>query len=149
MDRHRFRSRISDLHLRAKLVENLAQVPDRAKEKDFHDIADLLKKTASDIEELIDAKLPGCICRRIDHDDYSYLVYAEECRHHHQLHAQTEKLKTDYAKMEKTLKNEARMKLVASALAGTAGRAPQDLAGFANNAIAIADETIARLTETP
>ena len=147
MDRHRFSSRVRELKERAKLVEDLGRIPDRAKEKDFRDLGELLKKTASDIEELVDAKLPGCICRRIDHDDYSYLVYATECRHHHQLHALTEKCKADYAKMEKTLKDEARMKLVTSALTGTACMAPQDLPGFANNAIAIADETIARLTE--
>lgn len=149
MERHRFSNRVRELKERAKLVEDLGRVPDRAKEKDFRDLAELLRKTASDIEELVDAKLPGCICRRIDHDDYSYLVYATECRHHHQLHFMTEKVKADYAKMEKTLKDEARMKLVATALTGTASLAVQDLPSFSRNAIAIADETIARLTETP
>ena len=145
MGRHRI-ARINELNDRAKLVEDLGRVPDRAKEKDFRDLAELLRKTASDIEELVDAKLPGCICRRIDHGDYSYLVYATECRHHHQLHFLTEKLKADYAKMEKTLKDETRLRLVAAALSSTAGFAVQDLPNIANNAIAIADATIVRLT---
>ena len=150
MDRHRFSSRVRELKERAKLVEDLGRVPDRAKEKDFRDLADLLKKTASDIEELVDAKLPGCICRRIDHDDYSYLVYATECRHHHQLHVLTEKLKADYAKMEKTLKDDARMKLVAAALAGTASLSPldHDPEQIMINAIGIANGVIYRLTGT-
>ena len=156
MDRHRFSSRVRELKERAKLVEDLGRVPDRAKEKDFRDIAELLRKTAADIEELVDAKLPGCICRRIDHDDYSYLVYADECRHHHRLHVLTEKLKADYAKMEKTLKDEVRMKLIAAALSGTAGMPPIDRLvenaindRLVENAITVADETIRRLTVTP
>jgi len=67
------------------------------------------------------------------------------------LHALHEKLKADYKKMEKTLKDEARMKLVAAALSGTAGLSPIDHAPdhLAITAIDIANDVIRRLTETP
>ena len=61
----------------------------------------------------------------------------------------------DYAKMEKALKNEARMKLVAAALSGTAGLRPDaeaiDQHGrnlYVENALEIADAAIRRITET-
>lgn len=149
MDRHRLRQRIDALNENAKSADDLAKVPDRILPTDLSNAAALMRGAALDMRELMEAKLPGCVCRRIDHDDYSYLVYSIDCRHHHQLHVLMEKLKTDYAKMEKALKDEARMKLVATALTGTTSLAMQDLSVFSRNAIAIADETIARLTETP
>ena len=149
MDRHRFSKRSRELNERAKRIEDLGKMPDRAVELDFRQAAEMMRGAATDLDDLVKADLPGCLCRRIENDNYSYLDYSLECRHHHQLHYLSEKLKADYTKMEKTLKNEARMKLVASALTGTACMAPQDLPSFTNNAIAIADETIARLTESP
>ena len=149
MDRHRFSQRKIDITNCAKLIEDLSRMPDRATEKDLKQAAELMRGAACDLSELFNADLPGCVCRRIDHDNYSYLDYTESCRHHASLYKQQENLKANNTKMEKALKNEARMMLVASALTGTACMAPQDLAGFANNAIAIADEGIARLTEAP
>jgi len=151
MDRHRFRTRSRELIDRAKKLEDLGKMPDRAVELDFRQAGELIRGAAADIQELVDAKLPGCVCRRIDHDDYSYLDYSLECRHHHQLHALSEKLKADYKKMEKTLKDEVRMKLVAAALSGTARDRDEamtvDQIGI--NAIEIANDVIRRLTETP
>ena len=127
-------------------------MPDRATEKDFRQAADLMRGAASDLEELVKATPTGCICRRIQDDNYSYLNYAEDCVHHRQYYALREQLKADYAKMEKALKNETRMKLVAAALTGSAAFTPEDDHAGRNQhverAIAIADDTIRRITET-
>ena len=147
MDRHRFSKRSRELNERAKKIEDLGKMPDRAVELDFRQAAEMMRGAATDLDDLVKAELPGCVCRRVDRDDYSYLDYSLECRHHHQLHYLGEKLKADYIKMEKALKNEVRVKLVAAALAGTAGTAPGDR--LVENAIAVADMAIRRLTETP
>lgn len=151
MDRHRFSKRSRELYERAKMIEDLGKMPDRAVELDFRQAAEMMRGAATDLEELVKAELPGCVCRRIDRDDYSYLDYSLECRHHHQLQFLTEKLKADYAKMEKTLKDEARMKLVTAALAGTASLSPldHDPEQIMINAIGIANGVIYRLTGTP
>ena len=151
MDRHRFGKRARELNDRAKIVEDLARMPDRATENDFRQASDLMRGAASDLDELVKATPPGCICRRIEHDNYSYLDYAEACVHHRQLYVLSEKLKADYAKMERALKDEARMKLVAAALAGTAGLEPQtnhQRNHYAERALLIADDVIRRITET-
>jgi hypothetical protein len=148
VDRHRFSKRARELAERAKRLEDLGKMPDRAVELDFRQAGEMMRGAAADIQELIEAKLPGCICRRIDHDDYSYLDYSLECRHHHQLHALTEKVKADYKKMEKVLKDEIRMKLVAAALSGAVRDDSNSTnAQLATDAIEIADEAIRRLTE--
>jgi hypothetical protein len=130
----------------------LAKMPDRATSADIQLAADLATKAASDLDELVKATPPGCICRRIENDNYSYLDYAEDCIHHRQYYFLREQLKADYAKMEKVLKNEVRMKLVAAALSGTAGmEAKEDQIGrnaFVENALEIADAAIRRITET-
>ena len=66
----------------------------------------------------------------------------EGCFHHSQLYQLRETLKADYAKMERTLKNEARMKLVAAALAGAATLPNYTAHDYAKRAVEIADETI-------
>ena len=130
----------------------LAKMPDRATGADIQLAADLAAKAASDLDELVAATPAGCVCRRIENDNYSYLDLAEDCIHHRQYYLLREKLKEDYAKMERALKNEARMKLVAAVLSGTAGM-PSDVddlndGDLAKRAIAIADETIRRIMET-
>ena len=150
-DRHRFSKRSRELNERARLVDDLARMPDRATENDFRQAADLMRGAASDLDELASATPTGCVCRRIENDNYSYLDYHEECLHHRQYYFLREKLKEDYAKMEKALKDEARMKLVAAALSGSAGMAPNDvreLSTFAENVLEIADSVIRQITET-
>ena len=151
-DRHRFSKRVRELNDSARLIEDLARMPDRATEKDFRQAANLMRGAAIDLEELATASPTGCICHRIENDNYSYLDYAEACVHHRQLYVLREKLKENYEKMEQALKNEARMKLVAAALSGTAGL-PSDDDDLDDNdlvkrAISIADEAIRRLTES-
>jgi hypothetical protein len=131
----------------------LAKMPDRATSADLQLAADLAKKAADDLDELVKATPSGCVCRRIDNDNYSYLDYHEECIHHRQYYFLREQLKADYAKMEKALKNEVRIKFVAAALAGTAaGIEPkEDQLGrnaFVENALEIAEAAIRRITET-
>ncbi len=148
MDRDRFRKRATDLRNCADLVGRLTEIPDRATQKDFHQAANLMAGAANDLEELVKGSLPGCICRRIQDENYDYLNYAEGCRHHGQLYVMREGLKANYAKMESALKNEVRMKLVAAALAGTAGLSSgddRDEDHLAKRAIAIADEAICRI----
>lgn len=148
-DRHRFARRARELNERAKLVEDLGRMPDRATEKDFRSAAELMRNAANDLEELVKAAPPGCICRRVEHDERgSWLDYAEDCIHHRQYHFLREKLKADYAKMEKALKDEVRMKLIAAAITGSAcGPALQD-EHLAENAVKIADDVILLLAET-
>lgn len=141
--RHRFDKRVDQLNEGAQLIEDLARMPDRATRQ----AADLMRGAACDIVELVKAPLMGCVCQRIENDNYSYLDYVESCVHHRQLYALREKLKADYARMEKALKNEARMKIVAVALSGTAVDA-RDSVTVVVRAITIADETIRRLAET-
>lgn len=153
MDRHRFSRRASELRAFADRMSPLAKMPDRATSADIQLAADLAKKAADDLDELVEATPPGCICRRIENDNYSYLEYAEDCIHHRQYHFLREQLKADYAKMEKALKNEARMRLVAAALTGTAGLPNDDddpgADDLTERAIAIANEAIRQITQAP
>ena len=150
-DRHRFSRRATELRAFAERMIPLAKMPDRATGADLQLAADLANKAAADLDELASAAPTGCVCRRIENDNYSYLDYAEACIHHRQLYVLREKLKEDYAKMEKALKDEARMKLVGAALSGSAGMAPNDpreLSTFAENVLEIADAVIRQITET-
>lgn len=151
MDRDRFRTRARELRAFAERMTPLAKMPDRATSADLQLAADLATKAADSLDELLKARPPGCNCRLIEDDNYSYLDYAESCLHHRQYHLLREKLKADYAKMEKALKNETRMKLVAAALSGSAGIEPKELLDhqgqLVQNAIAIADEVIRQITE--
>lgn len=152
MDRHRFSRRAHELRAFADRMGPLAKMPDRATGADIQLAADLATKAASDLDELVAATPPGCVCHRIENDNYSYLDYHEDCLHHRQYYFLREQLKADYAKMEKALKNEARMKLVAAALSGSAVVPvdnSDDDAILVEHAIAIADATIRLITETP
>ena len=152
MDRDRFRNRARELRAFADRMGPLAKMPDRVTAADLQLAADLAAKAADSLDELLKARPAGCNCRLIEDDNYSYLDYAESCLHHRQYYLLREQLKADYAKMERKLKNEVRMKLVAAALSGTA--TPMDhrdlpIAGVepvVERAIAIADEAIRRIT---
>jgi hypothetical protein len=152
VNRHRFSKRALELNDHAQFLENLVRIgaisymPDHATEKDLRQAADLMRGAAIHLEELVSATPTGCICRHIENDNYSYLDYAEACLHHRQLYVLRESLKKDYAKMEKALKNEARMKLVAAALSGSAAVFVDDDI-LVQRAIVIADATIRRITE--
>ena len=154
-DRHRFNRRASELRAFADRMGPLAKMPDRATSADIQLAADLATKAANDLDELASATPAGCICRRIENDNYSYLDYVESCIHHRQYYLLREKLKEDYAKMEKALKDEARMKIVAAVLTGAAllpdlsdNREHTANSGLAKHAIEIADETIRQIMET-
>ncbi len=132
-------------------METLAKVPDRATAADIQLAADLAKKAATDLDDLVKAQPAGCLCRLIENDNYSYLDYHEACIHHRQYWHLREKLKADYAALEKTLKDETRMRLVVAALTGTAGiPANEDDRGgdqLVLRAIDIANETLRRIAE--
>lgn len=144
MDRDRYRTRAVNLRDCAQIVDNLTRMPDRATAKDFQQVVDLMSGAANDIDALVKAELPGCICRRIDYD---YLDYVEGCCHHHVLYHRHKGLQANYDKMVRALKNEVRMRLVVAALSGTA--AVQDLndLNLVKRAIAIADETLRQIIE--
>jgi len=144
----RFRKRAKDLRACAELVGNLKQLPERVAPKDFEQVVDLMAGAASDIEMLVKSRPIGCICRCIEGENFDYFDYVEGCFHHSQLYQLRETLKADYAKMERALKNEARMKLVAAALAGAATLPNYTAHDYAKRAVEIADETIRRITET-
>lgn len=149
MDRDRFRKRAADLRSCADLVERLTRVPDRATRKDFEQVSDLMTGAATDIEKLIKAEPPGCVCRRIQDNDYDYLEYNEGCLHHRQLYLVREKLKADYERLEKKLKDEPRMRLLAAVLSDSLDKtsAPrlQPAAIVVDEALTIVDEAIRRL----
>lgn len=147
IERDRFRTRARELRAFADRMTPLAKMPDRVTLADLQLAADLSRKAADSLDELLKGTLPGCICRRIENDNYSYLDYAEACQHHGQLHALRERLKTDYAQAEKALKNEARLKIVGAALAGIATRAETlDVETCARKAVEVADAVIRQIT---
>lgn len=151
VDAHRFSKRSRELNERAQILENLAKLPNRATENDLRQAASMMRGAANHLEELVAATPPGCICRHVENDNYSYLDYAEACLHHRQLYILRESLKKDYAKMERQLKDEVRMKLVAAALTGTASMPRQEDPGGKNTvekALMLADAAIRRITET-
>jgi alkyl sulfatase BDS1-like metallo-beta-lactamase superfamily hydrolase len=148
MDCDRFRKRAHDLQNCAQLVKDLTRIPDRWTEKDFRWVTDLMTGAANDIEELIKATPTGCICRRIQDDNYDYLDYTEGCQHHRQLYMLRESLKANYEKMERALKNEVRMRLVEAALSGMAQltSTSHNVTALVTRAFAIADETLRQIT---
>lgn len=127
-------------------------MPQRVNAADIDQAATMARKAADNLDELLKATPPGCLCRTIDTDNYSYLDYAEACRHHGRLYLLEKDLEARHEKLVKALKNEARMKLVAAALSGAAAF-PQEDDHIGRNAhieraLTIADDTIHRLTET-
>lgn len=146
-DRHRFNRRARELNDRARLIEDLARMPDRATENDFRQVVDLMRAAASDLEELASATPPGCVCRRIQNDNYDYLDYEEACLHHRQLYVLGEKLKEDFKKMESALKDEVRMKLVAATLQAQTVHSNDPVERMAKLAIELADEVLRQLVE--
>lgn len=149
MDRDRFRTRAQDLRKLSEQLVQLSTMPDRVTKKDLESSANLMLRGAEDLDALLTVQLPGCVCRRVVHDDYDYLDYSERCLHHRQLHLRCEQSKEHYAKLEKALKDDLRLRFVTAALTGTASCPSGD--GFLDNddlirrAIAIADETIDRI----
>ena len=145
-----FRQRQHELNEHVQLFAKLSQMPERLTEKDLQRAIYLMSRAAEDLGRLMDARLPGCVCRRIEDENYSRLVYEKTCTHHSSLFHQEKALEEGYAKAEKALKDEARMKLVAAALSGAAGlcETTNDLddEDLAKRAISIADETIRRIT---
>ena len=149
MDKGRFRNRARELRAFADRMAPLAKMPDRATAADLQLAADLATKAADSLDELLKARPAGCNCRLIEDDNYSYLDYAESCLHHGALFLREKQLKEGYAKAERALKNEMRMRLVAAALSGTAavrlvtGVVPAER--VVERAVAIADEEIRQI----
>lgn len=146
MDSSRFRTRARELRAFAERLAPLAKRPDRVTAADVQQAADLATKAADSLDELLAATPPGCECRQIETDNYSYLDYAESCRHHRQYYILGKKLGADYDALKKTLKDETRLKLIAAALSGTP--TPMDVEPVVARAIKIADEAIRQLTES-
>ncbi len=149
MDRERFKNRSRELGLLATQLAKLSAIPERATTNDFRDAADLIRKAADDLDELLKAPLPGCTCRRVQDYDRDYLEYDETCQHHRALCLLHKRVTADYLKMERALKDEVRLRLVAAALSGSAALPSEDSPDdddIAKRAIAIADEAICRIT---
>lgn len=147
MDRHRFSDRQRKLLAEVDKLISLKKMTDRVTVDDLNRWAELMQLAAGDLRELVEANLPGCICRRIENDNYSYLDYAESCRHHGSLFHMQAELKKRYELAEKKLKDEVRMSIVREALSGTVDM-PTTLTvqGLVTRAIEIADEAIRQLT---
>lgn len=142
-----FRQRQHELNEHVQLFAKLSPMPERLTEKDLQRAIYLMSRAAEDLGALLDARLPGCTCRRIEDDNYSRLIYEKTCTHHSSLYHQEKTLEERYAKAEKTLKDEARMKLITAAISGAAFQVPQDAGLFSRNALEIADDVIRRLLE--
>jgi hypothetical protein len=144
--RERFRDRANDLQKQADQLAMIAKIPNHATFANLNEAADLLTKAAEDIKELTQAKLPGCVCPYEGVLDHNYASYVEHCPHHRDLFLIRQRLKEQYAWMEKALKNEVRMGLVRAALTGAAESsvAPNRIVAFA---ILIADEAIRQIGE--
>ena len=148
MDRDRFRTCSRDLRKLSEQQYRLAEMPDRATKNDFEAAAKQMLRAAEDLEDLLKAQLPGCICRRIVDDNYNYLDYAEACQHHGSLFRQVAAMKARYEKIEDDLKNEARMKILPAALAAAATAWPaagSTDAALAGAAFRLTDEVLRRL----
>ena len=145
MDRHRYSRRAHELRAFADRMGPLAKMPDRATSADIQLAADLAKKAADDLDELVAATPAGCVCLRIENDNYSYLDYVESCIHHRQYYLLREQLKAEYQKLECVLKNEARMKLVIAALQAQTVRSNEPDERMAKLAIKLADEVLRQL----
>ena len=141
MTTNRYHHHMNELRTQASLLNTLAKVPERASEKDLLGASDTMFLAASALDALMRARPEGCVCDLIDD---RYLAYHASCVHHGHLHVTLEALKAEYTKLEKTLKDETRLKLIAGALAGTAGLEPS--ATLAKKAIEIADEVIRQVT---
>lgn len=140
MDREHFRDRVRALRAQADEVSCLTAIPDRVKPQDLKATEHLLRAAAYDIEQLVKARPTGCICRHIQDDNYDYFDYDAACLHHGQLYRIREGLKADYAKMEKALKNEARLRFATAVLSGTDWLQVHDDTGLGiKRALAIAD----------
>jgi hypothetical protein len=145
MDRDRFRKRATELRDWVSIARTLSNAPDRATAKDFSSAADLMEKAARDLDDLLKATLPGCICRSIFYDDGGgYIDYEKDCRHHGSLYRQLEQNEAHYVKMERALKDEVRLRIVTSALTGTA-ISPHDNEDLVRWALAIADEVLEQI----
>ncbi len=144
MDQGRFHERVKDLRACAELFGTLAQGPAHVFRKDFRQAADLMACAAGDLETLVKTQPPGCICRLVRDDNYDYLDYVESCLHHHQLYMTIEKSRTHYAKMENTLRDKVRMKLIMAALQRPTAYS-NDLYERAKLAIELADEVLQQL----
>ena len=149
MDRDRFETKAACLRAGAKLLADLARMPDRATAKDFQGAADLMASAADDFDNLRKSRPIGCVCRRIESDNYSCLDYEPTCTHHGHLFALAAKLKADYEKLERALKNEVRLRLITSALAGTAALAAGGEAvtkTYAERALDLADAALHQIS---
>ena len=144
MDRQHFRNRAKELETLAGRLTTLSALPERTTTDDLRDAADLARKAAADLTTLVKAELPGCICPRIQRDDYDYLEYVQNCRHHSDLYHQREGSKARYAELEKALKDEARMKIVIAALNGAALSSHSPSAIIAN-ALDVANEALRKI----
>jgi hypothetical protein len=146
MDKEHFRKRSNELRVNAERLGQLGKMPDRVTDKDLRDASNLMLYAAMDLDELLKAQLPGCVCRRVQDDYLDYLDYAESCRHHRHLCHLRDHLKAEYAKMEKALKDEVRMSLVRAALSGAA---LSDVNIAVERALMIADETLRQIAKEP
>lgn len=141
------------LTARARELESLVSMPHRVLSKDVEGASAALNEAADGMRQLMAGELPGCTCRRIDKDDYSYLNYDEKCRDHGNLWAQTTALKKRYEELHAKLTDELRIRIVSEVISSLAAtqKCPSGLAlalwaeDLAEQASAVADAAIAEL----
>lgn len=136
-----------DLKTLANKLDKLAEMPERTTRDDLRSAARALTAVSNDVRKLLKHPLVGCPCRRIQDDNFDYLVYADECQHHRHLKHETERLKKAYADAQKKLEVTHHTEFMASALAGIAAftEFERDPAEVAERARALADACVAAL----
>lgn len=128
------------LDAHAKELYQLSGMIERLTKADVAKAAKSLEEAARALEDLMKGELPGCTCRTIDNDNYSYLDYNETCRHHRGLWLFQNESKKKYDEAHKKLKHELRIKLVTEIV----GRSPSGLSDeeTVERALRLADKTI-------
>lgn len=133
------------LDAHAKELYQLSGMIERLTKADVAKAAKSLEEAARALEDLMKGELPGCTCRLVENDNYSYLDWNENCRHHRGLWLFQSESKKKYDEALKKLKNELRVKLVAELIGGLARGDGQGAKHLVARAIELADETIAQL----
>ena len=137
------------LDANAKELLQLSGMMERLTKADVAKAAKSLDEAARALEDLLKGELPGCTCRLIENDNYSYLDWKEDCRHHRGLFLFHKESKAKYEEAHKKLKNEVRLKLVSELIGGLARGDGQGNDHVVRRAIQLADEAITQLGGVP
>lgn len=134
----------------ANAIEKLRDMPERTTRAELDAWSAALVRAARYLDELTRTRLHGCTCRYHEDDDRSWVTPDPACPHHkHQIEEQAA-LAKHYAKQQKKLTDEVRLRLVAAAITGLAGRpSVSSVDGLAAEALQVADAVIAKILGEP